>query len=113
MKILSCLILVFILITSFQLNAQETLAPRTLKLIDSSLTLLDMRRGDMKMPWDAVRNDAHRLQIIRSLFDSPLRSFDITKKHAEKLSTITDTTVDDYASELMRQLELANMFCVL
>lgn len=106
MKIPAFLILVFILITSFQLNAQETLAPRTLKLIDSSLTLLDMRRGDMKMPWDAVRNDAHRLQIIRSLFDSPLRSFDITKKHAEKLSTITDTTVDDYASELMRQLEL-------
>ncbi|MBI3259449.1 MAG: hypothetical protein HYZ54_08265, partial [Ignavibacteriae bacterium] len=112
MKILSYLVLVFILITSYTIKAQETLAPRTLKLIDSSLTLLDMKRSDMKMPWDAVRNDAHRLQIIRSLFDSPLRSFDVTKHHAERLSTITDTTLDDYASELMRRLELGEYVSV-
>jgi HEAT repeat protein len=65
-----------------------------------------MKRSDLAMPWDAVKNDAHRLQIIRSLFDSPLRSFDVTKNHADKLRGISDTTIDDYAADLMRQLEL-------
>lgn len=65
-----------------------------------------MKRSDFKMPWDAVRNDPHRLQVIRSLFDSPLRCFDATAYHIEKLRRINDSTVDDYATELMRQLEL-------
>jgi len=65
-----------------------------------------MNRNDMKMPWDAVRNDAHRLQVIRSLFESPMRSFDVTKYHADKLHSITSATIDEYSAELMRQLEI-------
>lgn len=85
---------------------QKSLTPATLKLIDSSLALLDMKRSDCAMPHDAVKMDAHRLKFITSLFADPLKSFDLTRQHADKLQVLTDTTVDEYAAELMLQMGL-------
>ncbi|MBK9248915.1 MAG: hypothetical protein IPM69_12570 [Ignavibacteria bacterium] len=99
-------IAIVLFIAIYPSYGQKSLSPSTLKLIDTSLTLLDMKRSDCAMPWDAVKNDAHRLKFITSLFAEPFNSFDITQHHADKLRNLTDTTVDEYALEVMQQLGL-------
>ncbi|MFN8361680.1 MAG: HEAT repeat domain-containing protein [Candidatus Kapaibacterium sp.] len=87
-------------------HGQKSLTPATLKVIDSSLTLLDMKRSDCAMPYDAVKMDVHRLKFITSLFADPLKSFDMTQQHADRLQALADSTVDEYAAELMQQMGL-------
>ena len=109
MKYIGTLLVVMIITTMIAISpalGQKSLSPETLKLIDSSLTLLDMKRSDCAMPWDAVKNDAHRLNFIKSLFADPFKSFDITQQHADKLQRLADINVDEYANELLPQIGL-------
>lgn len=55
------------------------------RLLDTALSTLRMNRSDIWMPWDAVEDDVHRLDIIKQLFGNPLRSFDVTTDYANRV----------------------------
>ncbi|MGD9202232.1 MAG: HEAT repeat domain-containing protein, partial [Chitinispirillia bacterium] len=47
-------------------------------MLDSNLAVLNADRGDLYLPWDAVKDDIHRLDNVKKCFNNPLYSFDIT-----------------------------------
>ncbi|MES2765860.1 MAG: HEAT repeat domain-containing protein [Bacteroidota bacterium] len=87
-------------------SAQDSLSTDTKRVIDSALSVLNMNRGDLAMPWDAAGDDAHRLEIERELFKKPLKSFDYTQYHAANLKNSKPEQIDTYFADLLKTLNL-------
>ncbi len=58
-------------------NYQDAVA-----ILDSALAEMYMQPSDIWLPWDSVTDDAHRLPLIKELFDTPLQSVDVTREWA-------------------------------
>lgn len=84
----------------------QGLTDSTVRIIDAALREMEMRRSDLWMPWDAVRDDPHRLPIIKSLFDKPLSSFNVVQYHAQSLKALSANTADTYFAQLCSTLQL-------
>lgn len=69
--------------------ASQYLPAYVMDALDSALSAIAMRRTDLRMRWDAVADDPHRLQMIRELFGDPLASF-----------TVADSLVSTALSDL-------------
>ncbi|HYF02264.1 MAG TPA: hypothetical protein VEC36_02725, partial [Patescibacteria group bacterium] len=105
LKTIFAAILLFIC-TFSKSSAQDSLSTDTKRVIDSALSVLNMHRGDLAMPWDAAGNDEHRLGIERELFKHPLKSFDYTKYHATSLKNLNAGNADDISRYLLKTLHL-------
>ncbi len=113
MRSLSCLLPAFITVVCFSAavplySQQKTkgLSDSTIRIIGTALQEMEMRQSDIWIPWDAVRDDPHRLKMIKNLFDEPLSSFDVVQYHASALKKMTAATADDYFASLCETLQL-------
>lgn len=89
-------------------SAQTSLKPEALRLLDSSLTLLDMGRHDLAMPWGAATADALVLPETARMFAEPLTAFDRTKFYADRLKNLDGGNLDDFSYALLPALGLGN-----
>lgn len=53
--------------------------------MDNALSTLQMNQADIWLPWDAVEDDVHRLDVVKELFGMPLRTFDVTDDYAQRV----------------------------
>lgn len=100
----------FVFGVTLSLHAQESkaLSDSTIKIIGSALSEADLRLSDIWIPWDAVRDDAHRLPLIKSLFDKPLESFNAVSTHVQGLKKLSYETADNYFAQLCTTLQFGN-----
>ena len=55
--------------------ASQSLPPYVMRAIDTSLSAILMTRDDMKLRWDRVPDDRHRLSLVKRMFEQPLICF--------------------------------------
>lgn len=74
------------------------------RLLDTALATLQMNRSDLWLPWDAVSDDPHRLDLIKSLFDKPLNAFGVTDDYATRLKA----DLPGFLGSMLPTLKLGN-----
>lgn len=100
----------YILVTAalcFTLVATATAQPLPLsndneRLLDTALSTLQMNRTDLWLPWDAIEDDAHRLDLVKSLFGQPLDAFGTTGDYANRIKA----GLPDFLSSMLPTLKL-------
>lgn len=87
-KLNKLFLLLLILNVSQKTEAQEAekqlLTPYS-PYIDTALQAVNMTYYDLAMPWDAIKPDSFRLDIIKKLFNKPLETIEETNRQAERL----------------------------
>lgn len=91
---------------SAQTASPEIIKPEILKLLDSSLTLIDMKRHDLGMPWGATTADRLVMRDIAGMFAAPLIAFERTQFHADHLKSMDGNNMDNYSAVLLPALGL-------
>jgi len=86
--------------------AQRTIAPSTIKMLDSTLSAIGMRTSDLAMPPDLIDPDRHRMVFHDVLFSEPLRAFDIADQIASAASLRTEDGMTELFTSLMHYLDL-------
>lgn len=89
-----------------QAVSPEILKPEILQLLDSSLTLMDMKRHDLGMPWGATTADRLVMGDVAGMFAAPLTAFGQTQFHAERLKSMDGNNMDNYSALLLPALGL-------
>ncbi len=107
-KLAALAVFLLAILTPSSLVAQNSIPPEALKLLDSSMTLLDMKRCDLSMPWGISAADRLIMPQVSQMFTTPLTAFDRTKFYAEKLKSLDGTNIDNFSHELLPSLGLGN-----
>ncbi|MCZ2131893.1 MAG: HEAT repeat domain-containing protein [Bacteroidetes bacterium] len=99
-----CILALFPLYTS----AQTAIRPEALKLLDSSLALLDMKRYDLAMPWGVPATDRLIMPEVARMFAEPLTAFDRVKFYTDRLKSLNGNNIDDFSYALLPAAGLGN-----
>lgn len=89
-------------------SAQTVLKPEVMKLLDSSLALLDMKRCDLAMPWGIPATDKHIMPEVARMFTEPLTAFERVKFYTDRLKSLNGNNVDDFSYALLPAVGLGN-----
>jgi hypothetical protein len=81
------------------------IVPEVVRVVDSALAHLGMGRHDLWLPGDAVPRDAHRLPVVDSLFQEPLRTLEVVQREARVLAELRPSSVDACARQWFPLLE--------
>jgi len=79
------------------------------RAIDTSLSLLGMRRADLAMPADLLDRDRHRSPFHDRLFNDPVSVFAWTDSISASLATVREQEVLDGIDGLMQGVGLARL----
>ncbi|KXK52203.1 MAG: hypothetical protein UZ07_CHB004003064 [Chlorobi bacterium OLB7] len=73
--------------------ASQSLPPYVMRAIDTSLSAILMTRDDMKLRWDRVPDDRHRLSLVKRMFEQPLICFAL----ADTLGNVAEKGLEEPA----------------
>lgn len=90
--LLACVVLFGLLPSAAPLRSQA-LPPYVMRAIDTSLSAILMTRNDMKLRWDRVPDDRHRLSLVKRMFEEPLICFAL----ADTLGNVAEKGIDEPA----------------
>lgn len=98
-RIIISLIMLFTIVG--MINGQG-FSPSFLRLLDSGLHALDMKRIDLSMPHDIVKPDKHRSPLQIALFENPLLMGTIGQSHREGSTKSLQDGMEQWFSQLMK-----------
>jgi hypothetical protein len=86
----------------------QEFSPYFLRLLDTGLHALDMKRIDLSMPHDIVKMDKHRSPLQIALFQNPLDMGSIAQRHIKGSIKSVNNETEEWFSHLMKDGHLGN-----
>ena len=105
-KNIAASLILFIIINITTSYSNPALSGESLRLLDSSLSLMNMNRQDLAMPWDFKDDDSQRLKVVKAIFDNPIELFEKTHNYYKNFQLVTAENIDTVLGEILQDLEL-------